>query len=236
MSADPVVRRQNFTAMAMVAAAVVLTAAPAVVHGVWSRRWQDPADITAAARSVEAFPRQFGDWKQHGDEAQLPEEAIRELQCAGYINRHYVNQKLGRNVTILLMVGPSGPLVRHPPEICYGNQANKLLQDPVDVNVATPDAQKHTFRFLRYKDPGAASGEFCVCYGWSANGTWDVPDYPRVRYGSEPLLYKLQVLTSDSVPHDGGLPVATSQFLNEFLPLMRDRLQPGRAAGVSRSN
>jgi hypothetical protein len=225
MSSDPIPGTRKFTAMAMLAATVVLTAAPAVVHGLWSRRWRDPADIAAAALSVDEFPHQFGDWKQHGDDEKMPEEAVRELRCAGYINRHYVNQKLGREVTVLLMVGLSGPLVRHPPEICYGAQANKLLQDPVDVKVATPDARDHTFRFLRYKNPGAASGEFSVCYGWSADGMWDVPEYPRIRFGGEPLLYKVQVLTADPVPHEGNLPVATSQFLNEFLPLLRDRIQ-----------
>ena len=92
----------------------------------------------AAARSVEDFPRQFGEWKQHGDDETMPEEALRELRCSGYINRHYVNQKLGREVTVLLMVGQSGPLVRHPPEICYGNQANELLQmSPYKDQLAT---------------------------------------------------------------------------------------------------
>jgi len=227
MSSDSMAPTRKFTLVAMVVVTIALTAAPAVVHGVWSRRWRDPADITAAARSVEEFPRQFGEWKQQGDEEKMPEEAVRELQCAGYFNRHYVNQKLGRDVTVMLMVGPSGPLIRHPPEICYGTRANKLLQDPVDVHVATPDARQHTLRFLRYKNPGAASGEFSVCYGWSADGTWDVPEYPRFRYGGAPLLYKVQVLTGDAVPPNGSLPVATTQFLNEFLPLLHDRLRPG---------
>ena len=224
MSSNPSVRPRKLTLVAMVAVTIALTAAPAVVHGVWSRRWRDPADISTAAHSVEEFPRQFGDWKQHGDEEKMPEEAVRELQCAGYFNRHYVNQKLGRDVTVMLMVGPSGPLIRHPPEICYGNRANKLLHTPVDIKFATPDARTHTFRFLRYMNPGAASGEFSVCYGWTANGMWEVPEYPRFRYGGAPLLYKVQVLTSDAVPADGTLPVATSQFLNEFLPLLRDKL------------
>jgi hypothetical protein len=228
MSTGEMFRNRKSTAIAMVVATVLLTAVPAVVHGLWSRRWRNPADIATAAQAVEAFPTQIGDWKQHGDEEKMPEEAIRELRCAGYIDRHYVNQKLGRDVTVLLMVGPSGPLVRHPPEICYGNRANQLLQDPVDVKVASSDAQNHTFRFLRYKNEGAASGEFSVCYGWSADGTWDVPEYPRLRFGGEPLLYKLQVLTTDPVPHDGSLPVATAQFLNEFLPILRDRVQTGR--------
>jgi len=225
MSRVPTSPGRKFTVIAMLVAAVMLTAAPAVVHGVWSRRWRDPADMSAAARSVEDFPRQFGEWKQHGDDETMPEEALRELRCTGYINRHYVNQKLGREVTVLLMVGQSGPLVRHPPEICYGNQANELMQKPANVDLSSPDARKHTFRFLRYKNPGAASGEFSVCYGWSADGTWDVPDYPRLKFGGEPLLYKLQVLTSDPVPRDVNLPVATTKFMDEFLPLLRDRLQ-----------
>ena len=41
---------RKFTMIAMVVAAVVLTAAPAVVHGVWSRRWRDSADMSTAAR------------------------------------------------------------------------------------------------------------------------------------------------------------------------------------------
>jgi hypothetical protein len=225
MPSDSSLRPQKFTLFAMLAAAVVLTAVPAAVHGVWSRRWVDPANMAAAAQGVEEFPREFGNWKQRGDDETMPEEALRELQCAGYIDRHYVNQKLGREVTVLLMVGASGPLVRHPPEICYGNQANKLLEDPRDIPVATSDARNHTFRFLNYKSAGAASGEFSVCYGWSADGTWEVPEYPRVRFGAAPYLYKIQVLTTDAVPKEGGLPVATSQFLNEFLPLLRDRLR-----------
>ncbi len=208
----------------MIGALVVLTVAPALVHGVFSRRWRDPADIALAARNVEEFPRQFGDWKQRGDDEKMPEEAVGELQCAGYINRHYVNQRLGREVAVMLMVGPSGPLIRHPPEICYGNRANTLLSDPRNVDVAASDGRSHTFRFLRYKNAGPVTGEFSVCYGWTADGTWDVPAYPRLRFGGAPLLYKVQILTGDSLPTDGSLPVATTQFLNEFLPLLRDRL------------
>jgi hypothetical protein len=154
----------------------------------------------------------------------MADEAVRELQCAGYVNRRYVNQKLGREVAVLLMVGPAGPLVRHPPEICYGSRANKLLNDPVVVTVAGGDRRNHSFRFLKYKNTGSAGTEFSVCYAWTADGTWCVPDYPRARFGNAPLLYKLQVLTSDSMPKDGSLPAATSQFLHDFLPALSDRL------------
>jgi hypothetical protein len=42
------------------------------------------------------------------------------------------------------------------------------------------------------------------------------------------MLFKMQVLTTDTVPKDGSLPTATTQFLNDFLPLLRDRTLAAR--------
>jgi hypothetical protein len=216
------------TLAAMLAGLVVLTSVPAIVQGVLTRRWTGKADISGAADRLVAFPTQFGDWQQQGDEEKVPEEALRELQCAGCFNRHYVNQRLGRDVTVIVMVGPAGPLIRHPPEICYGNMANQLLAKPVDIELTTTDSVQHRLRLLRYANPRAVSGEFSVCYGWAENGTWNVPAYPRIEYGGAAMLFKMQVLTTDTVPKDGSLPTATTQFLNDFLPLLRDRTLAAR--------
>jgi hypothetical protein len=212
----------------MLVSLILLTAVPAIVQGVLTRRWRGAADISGAAARLTEFPSQFGDWQQQGDEEKVPEEALRELQCAGCFNRHYVNQRLGRDVTVIVMVGHAGPLIRHPPEICYGNRANELLAKPVDVELTTSDSVSHRLRLLRYANPRAVSGEFSVCYGWSENGTWDVPAYPRVEYGGASMLFKMQVLTTDAVPKDGGLPTATSRFLNDLLPLLRDQVLSAR--------
>ncbi|HXY33842.1 MAG TPA: exosortase-associated EpsI family protein [Planctomycetaceae bacterium] len=211
------------TLAAMLVGLVLLTAVPAIVQGVLTSRWRGKADLAGAAARLVEFPAQFGDWQQQGEDEKVPEEAVRELQCAGCFNRHYVNQRLGRDVTVILMVGPAGPLIRHPPEICYGNRANQLVDQPVDIELTTSDSIGHRLRLLRYANPRAVSGEFSVCYGWSEKGAWDVPAYPRVEYGAAPLLFKMQVLTTDAVPKEGGLPLATSRFLNDFLPLLRDK-------------
>ncbi len=155
------------TLAAMLVGLVVLTAGPAIVQGVLTRRWSGRADLSGAAARLVDFPSHFGDWQQQGEDEKVPEEALRELQCAGCFNRHYVNQRLGRDVTVIVMVGPAGPLIRHPPEICYGNRANQLLGKPNDVELTTSDSMKHRLRLLRYANPRAVSGEFSVCYGWS---------------------------------------------------------------------
>jgi hypothetical protein len=221
-------RSGRTTLAAMLVGLVVLTSVPAIVQGVLTRRWSGKADISGAATRLVEFPTKFGDWQQQGDEEKVPEEALRELQCAGCFNRHYVNQRLGRDVTVIVMVGPAGPLIRHPPEICYGNRANELLAKPVDIELTTADSVQHRLRVLRYANPRAVSGEFSVCYGWSEKGAWNVPAYPRIEYGGAPTLYKMQVLTTDSVPKDGGLPTATARFLDDFLPLLRDQVLGAR--------
>jgi hypothetical protein len=220
--------RGRITIVVMLIGLVVLTTVPAIVQGVLTRRWRGETDLSGAATRLVDFPTHFGDWQQQGEEEKVPEEALRELQCAGCFNRHYVNQRLGRDVTVIAMVGPAGPLIRHPPEICYGNRANQLLAKPVDIELTTSDSIRHRVRLLRYANPRAVSGEFSVCYGWSADGAWDVPAYPRVEYGGAPMLFKMQVLTTDALPKDGGLPTATAQFLNDFLPLLRDKTLAAR--------
>ena len=48
------------TIAAMLVGLVILTALPAIVQGVLTRRWQGAADISIAAARLEAFPAQFG--------------------------------------------------------------------------------------------------------------------------------------------------------------------------------
>ena len=126
--------RGRTTVAVMLVGLVLLTAVPAIVQGVLTRRWHGAADLAGGAKRLVDFPTQFGDWQQQGEEDPVPEDAIRELQCAGCFNRHYVNQRLGRDVTVIVMVGPAGPLIRHPPEICYGNRANQLLSKAIRGN------------------------------------------------------------------------------------------------------
>jgi len=85
-----------------------------------------------------------------------------------------------------------------------------------------------------YEDPMRDAGNLGVRYSRSdvdalkrSIAAHSRGDEPFLLFGGEPLLYKLQVLTTDPVPNDGTLPVAAVQFMNEFLPLLRDRLRAG---------
>jgi len=100
----------------------VLTVVPAILHGQLSNRWGEMADLTRAAERLQEFPAKIGQWIRSGEGKRLRDAIARELGFAGYIHRKYANLDSGDEVTLLLMVGRPGPLVRHPPEICYSSQ------------------------------------------------------------------------------------------------------------------
>jgi len=199
-------------AAVIVVAVVALTAVPAVIHGRIMNRWGMPPDLQSAASRMATFPERIGEWRKLRDE-ELDRTVTEELKCVGYVNRQYINEKTGREVSLLLFVGTPGPLVRHPPEICYGNRANTLVRGPELI----PLVGEQTFRGLRYKAPGPTGQEFSICYAWSDGKHWKVPDYPRTEFGGEPMLYKLQLLSTDSVEEGKILPASAQQFLQSFL-------------------
>lgn len=207
-------RNSTIRTAAIALTVIALTAVPAVIHGRIMNRWGMPADLQVAATRVQNFPEKIGDWKSIRDD-KLDETVVDELKCVGYVNRQYVNERTGREVSLLLFVGTPGPLVRHPPEICYGNRANKLLRGPEMVTVGEGESQQ-SFRALRYKAPGPAGAEFSICYAWNDGKHWSVPDYPRTTFGGEPMLYKLQILSTDLVEEGKILPGSAEQFLQAF--------------------
>lgn len=212
----------------IVAAALALTVVPAVIHGRYTNRWGPSADQVSAARQLERCPKIAGDWETRGKGVEFAPKVVRELQLSGYFGRTYVNRSDGETVSVVVMVGLPGALSRHPPEICYGARANQRIGEPVEVEISDGDQVQHRLRMLRFREPGPIGDEFTVCYGFTVDGRWDSPAYPRVRYGGKPLLYKMQVLFSGVGP-DGSVPEPIEDFLTQFLPVVRDHVIRGSA-------
>jgi len=118
-----------------------------------------------------------------------------ELGLAGYVSRYYRHSGSGDVALVLLMVGQPGPLVRHPPDICFGNRANKLL-DQQRVSIAAAEGEQvppSEFRVLSYEPNSKLRSPFFVAYGFTADGVWGAPASPRIAYGGLPSLYKVQL-------------------------------------------
>lgn len=181
-----------------------LTVGAALMQGAYSGRWGEPVDLSSAAGAIERLPKRLGDWRQVELGDRMDESIQRELGLVNHLNRIYEHEATGRRVQLLLMAGRPGPLVRHPPTVCYANRAHEQLGDPRWIALTDrPDASR--FQLLTYRPARSQAGErFFVAYAHYSNGAWDVPAFPRIAYGAAPALFKAQVLLNT----DGDEPEA----------------------------
>jgi hypothetical protein len=216
--------------LALVAAAV-LTIGPALIEGYYVNRWGTPPDLEGAAHRVGSFPREFGSWTFVEEGAPLHEEVCRELAVKGYINRTYKHRDSDTLVQVLLMVGQAGPLLRHPPNICYANMANEQIGDMTKIHTTATDPPS-TFNLLEYKRARSVTNDrFLVAYAMATDAAWKVPAMPRVEFGAAPMLYKVQLLTplDPSKTRESGTELLT-QFTDDFCAAFQKHVESG---GVS---
>jgi len=175
-----------------------------------------PEILVEESQTLERFPDTFGAWKMIEQGPDLSQNVQEELGLVEYISRVYRNSQTGEEAGLLLMFGHPGPLVRHPPDICYANRGSRSL-DTAAIEIKT-DEQSHHFRSLAYLDQAALDrqSEFVVAYAHAADLEWNVPEYPRFVYGSQPYLYKMQVLVTEGKDINGRVETART-FLTEFV-------------------
>jgi Protein of unknown function (DUF3485) len=171
---------------------VGITIATGLVHGRLTQRWGPPPDLQAAARGLQEFPKQIGDWQMVSEEP-LTEPVVRMLNCAGSVNRRYVNRQSGQTVSIAVIVGPPGPTAVHTPEICYSSRAYEIQDPRKSVTVSDGNGQMHSFWSLGFRSNNSSIDRLQVYYGWRANGAWTASQSPRIEFAGERLLYKLQL-------------------------------------------
>jgi hypothetical protein len=189
----------------------LLTAITGYTYGRLSQRWGPSIDLLAAGDHLQTLPGQIGDW-QVLDELTMSDKVVEMLECAGYTTRVYQNQKTGDTTTISLIVGPSGPIAVHTPEICYSSRAHTLEERATEVAIGNKEespSQKEkaeenveekaqskapqTLWRTTFRSNDIMADHLCVYYGWSLGTTWYASKHPRFEYGGKPLLYKLQI-------------------------------------------
>lgn len=206
-------------ARAVIAAILValLTIGPALLAGQYGSRWRDSSESKEAADQLLEFPTEFGVWKMVKEGDPLTDVVKEELGVASYVSRVYENRDNGANITLLLMVGQAGPLLRHPPNICYANRANRQVGDVTTFKASSPTSTSE-FTAIEYERPDPVTRDrFVVAYGMTDGADWSVPKYPRVKFGAAPCLYKVQMLSGlkPQQSADNKL-VVVEQFANDF--------------------
>ena len=104
-----------------VAIVAVLTLASGIIHGRMTDRWGPAPDTVIAAEKLARFPEEFGDWKLQSKE-ELGDDTTKMLECVESVCGLYVNRVTGDVVSLMVILGPPGPIAVHTPEICVSSR------------------------------------------------------------------------------------------------------------------
>jgi hypothetical protein len=178
--------------------------------------------LQAAARELESLPKTIGDW-QFVSEERLAPVIQQTLQCAGNINRKYVNRSSGESVDIAIIVGPSGPTSVHTPEICYSSRAYSIREPRQRATLTDTSGRIHSFWSLSFRSDDLTMDELRVYYGWcpEVNGIWTASESPRFEFAGRRLLFKLQIASQISSMATDQANDPCQDFLTALLRLKR---------------
>ncbi len=165
------------------------------LYGRYSQRWGPAVELVAAGSHLESMPTQIGSW-QLVEETPMADSVQTMLECAGYINRRYLNRDTGQSVTVAIIVGPSGPTAVHTPEVCYSSRAYQIQGERKKVTVESAQGDSHSFWVVDFKTRDLMADQLRACYAWSLGDRWEASSSPRYEYGAAPMLYKIQLAGS----------------------------------------
>jgi hypothetical protein len=206
--------------------AIALTIASGVVQGLLSNRWGGSDLDRQIGAKLESLPEQFANWELKKSSA-LDKDAIDQLEPYGYIQREYVNRRSGASIGVLILVGPSGPISVHTPEVCFESRDHQQLGERVKISIPARDREdtiwKTTFRLS-----GVDGRLLNIYYAWSTGGHWQAAENPRFSLATRPYLYKIQI--TNQTPKENGddrgpTADAAMEFLTDIIPILQNYLK-----------
>jgi hypothetical protein len=206
----------------VVALIVGLTILSGYLQGKMSRRWGESVDILAMGRALESFPEQIGPWQlESSDKLEEPVEKV--LECAGYLVRGYRNPETGETLNLALLLGPSGPMSVHSPDVCYSAQAYDRIDEPHQVTIAGKNGENGEFWAQTFEAKDVNGELLRVYYAWRAGGRWTAAKGARLSLAKHSYLYKVQVAAP--ILDAGSESDPAGRFLQDFLAVAQEELR-----------
>jgi hypothetical protein len=170
---------------------LLLLLAGAAVHGAATRRWDAVAPPELKADRMHAFTVRVGDYEPTPMESDLP---VKERSL--FTTHRYDSAASGQTMVVSLTSGIPGAVATHTPDVCYVGSGYKLVRGPTRRTLELPGGgTAHYFFADVEKTTATGTDRQRVRWAWSADGTWDAPDRPRLTYIRAGELFKLYVVT-----------------------------------------
>ena len=216
-----------FFGMAIVIVSTFLTTY--VIGSNWG--WWGPmrSAMREAGVIIQRIPKDFGDWEAATNDEKLDEASVEQLELMDYVVRRYTNRITNETVALIFMVGPTGRLTAHTPQICFGGRNFKMDSRPIPVSFSyegddTSPESKDTLAKIVFRNQSVTGGAKLFYYGVSTGQNWmPITDTTRFDLRHYRFLYKLQVEAFTREDQSGDDDVI-ARFLQDLLPLIRSEL------------
>ena len=207
---------------------VALTLAVTIYCGAYTQRFANFRDIDASREKLKDIPMEIGNWVVK-NEIILEADSVRDMQIEnGYIARQYENKETREQVNFVMMLGPTGRVVVHTPEICFGGR--NYQQEPKEsfsLPGTIPDDEKsgeEKFWNVRFVNRATQGERTSFHYAVSSGDYWTAVENPRYEFRRFLYVYKIQV---QAIVSRGGTDPA-KDFLTDTLPTIRQYMSPCR--------
>lgn len=188
-------------------------------------RWGLFKGLEESQNLLRELPMTIGDWTAD-EEKTLSTTDMDMLQIRdGYVCRTYKNKKTQENVSFVLMVGPTGRVVVHTPEICFGgrNYEREKNRERISVPITDYSGSGPTddeFWKVNFVSRSVQNDVISFYYGVSTGESWLAMDTPRTSLQRFRYVYKIQIEAFADKESD-----AIGNFLHDCLPTIRQYLR-----------
>lgn len=208
---------------------MVLTVAVTVICGFYTGRWQGEQQSIAAAQRLQALPTTIGDWVM-SEEISLGKSEVTMLEIAGrYLCRRYRHRQTQEEVNLVILVGPSGKMIVHTPEVCFGGLNYVCDTGRLRVAFETRSGKEteradDTFWKVIFRDQRPQGGSVVFYYALSGGAGWIASDNPRGEFRGQRFIYKIQVESMTPRKQKLEDDDTVARFLDDALPMLDDMM------------
>jgi hypothetical protein len=190
-----------------------------IYHGLATDRWSHPDADDHPAKWLATLPLEIGEWKGEI----LPRESDDDPKT-GVVNCKFTQARSGRWVMTAVTSGRAGRVSIHNPEHCYLGSGYKIVDaiHQESLTIGNDTAGFWTGHFQKRKATGLES--IRIYWGWTTNGKWQAPEYPRLFYAGTRRLQKLYLIhpvTGSDSPDDLA---AYRDFMASYVTELNRRL------------
>lgn len=199
----------------------VFLAVSGFVHGTWSNRWSK-AEQVEGKDLLMRIDSEIGDWRS-GEFLQInPADIPAGTKC---VSRRFDPMKDGNPIVVSVTSGGPGAVAVHTPDVCYLGAGYQLRGGVSRQTIPLADGGSASFWVADFVKSKASGDEMIrVRWGWTSDGNWQAPDYPRWVFARAPLLYKLYMVHSLSDDEDLTKNDPYRKFVADLVPALSRQL------------